>query len=247
MIHKPVITHRPDTNDKNIIDEVYNHSPEYKKDKLDNKNPELIVDIGGHIGCYSSLMRKYFINAEIHSYELDTDNYKYLKMNAEKYNFIPHNIGIVGNKKMNKIIKKEYSTASPMLVSNNDTLKHNDVETYDLPELMNINDLVESFDKDIDIMKIDIEGGEFSVIPALTKKNADKIDYIAIEIHSLINKLITGEYISPIEFANIIENKGFVAEYFRIDDKPYITCGYGVFRNKKKCTYLRKNMMETNI
>lgn len=238
---------REGTNDVNVIEGVLENSPEYQADKLDT-DPRLIYDVGAHVGSYSVLMRHQFPDAIIKAFELNSENFKYLKLNAKEYGFKAYNIGIIGDEIPKAILFKPQSTASSKLVySDQADLSRNIELSEELPNFININKLINQAKSTIDILKIDIEGGEFELLKSLDDSALDKVDYIVIEIHSLLHYLLRGKFISPIEFARRLENKGFITEYFRIDDKPWIYCGYAIFRNKKYSLYKDIDSLEKLI
>jgi len=56
-----------------------------------------------------------------------------------------------------------------------------------LVEVLGINEAFATFEGDVGLLKVDIEGSEYEVIPALSKANLKRVQAIAVEIHGRRN------------------------------------------------------------
>ena len=188
---------RKDTQDKNIVSEVILENP-YQVANILNmagiQNPKAIVDLGGHIGSFAKSTALQFPDAQIFSYEATEENFNLLKKNTENISNINiYNTIVCGSRKPAKIWwdKKEkpggVNTGGTRVIYEGDTL-HNDLEdmipldnikSTSLEEIMEVNNL-----KQIDYLKMDIEGSEFDVIKAAKESGVlKKVKCMVCELH----------------------------------------------------------------
>lgn len=159
----------------------------YKLDFQNNKSIK-ILDVGSNIGLSILYLREFFPNSQIIGVEADPEIFKILKKNIEYNN-------IQGVKLINKAAWYTNATLSfsPDNSDGGSLSQINDqniikVEAFDLNSLIEI----EKFD----FIKIDIEGAENSIFPAI-KNNILSTPQVFIEYHSEINKpQIMGDIIS---------------------------------------------------
>jgi FkbM family methyltransferase len=83
-------------NDIGVCHEVHNKDC-YRVRQLAGEGfrPRVIIDVGAHIGTFTTLAGKYFPAATIHSFEPDPDNYPLLVKNAPP-NCVTHHCAVVG-------------------------------------------------------------------------------------------------------------------------------------------------------
>ncbi len=157
---------------------------EYNTKLIELPKYPTIVDLGGHIGSFSiSMARKFGDKCKIYVYEPDSENYKILVQNIalnKTYSVYPNNVAISdyagkGYLETNEINNDAYHLAASKKKNTNCT----------------VNTLVAALNKhkiqNIDLLKVDIEGGEYKILlhkPSLAyiKK---VVHYIFMEYHDV--------------------------------------------------------------
>lgn len=183
---------------------VVGSGSEYKLDLINlSKNPT-IVDLGGHIGSFSiPLARKLKNKCKIYTFEPDKNNYELLKRNIKlnniksitSYNYAigaKNGIGYLKNKNIN-------NDAYHLSDSKKDSTE---CEIKTLKKMFG--------NKKIDLLKMDIEGGEYKIInhKESFKFIKENVNYIFIEHHP-ISKKYNGLYVRELlskSFNVIYEN-----------------------------------------
>lgn len=138
-----------------------------------------------NVACYNHMKNRFLDNEKIRIYNLAVSNYKgtgflYFHYNSKGNNDIRYVQGATLRKDKDNI----------------DINKKIDVEVVDIKEIL------ESFKK-IDLIKIDIEGSEYNILPELIK-NQSKIKMVLCEMHGNPD----GKKI-----AGIHKNRNFTKEY----------------------------------
>ena len=146
----------------------------------------LIIDIGANVGDVTDFLYKKF-KPNIYSYEPNISCYKFMEKRFEGIEKIKLcNLAVtnfngksflyfhINAKGINDTKYIEGATLRPEK-DNIDRNKKIEVECIDIKKLIN------KFDK-IDLIKIDIEGSEYSIMPEIIK-NKDKIKKVICETH----------------------------------------------------------------
>ncbi len=161
--------------DKIFKDIIYN---------LDHKS--IVLDIGANLGnvscfilekkscqvfsfepnalCFEILKRRFLDDNRIRIYNLAISNF------SGKSNLYLH-------KNSKGIFDSSYLESSSLKKLKDNVSKNNYVEI----NVLNIDDLLSKFEK-IDLIKIDIEGGEYDIMPSLIQ-NRSKIKHVLCELH----------------------------------------------------------------
>ncbi len=172
------ITVTANSNDKKIITELVLSEPYFPK-WLKLRHPT-IIDLGAHKGIFSILATTKFQNSKIYAIEPSSKNFALLKRNIGVNNsrVIPFNIALSEKGGEMKLFDSENSARLSLV---RDASKgFETVETQTL----------EGFFKEqkinkCDLLKIDIEGGEYQVLLTAPKKIFDRIDNIFMETHKM--------------------------------------------------------------
>ena len=197
-----------------IIDEliVRGEYLKYLNKDLKGKN---IVDIGANIGCFS--LQAAWSGAKVFSVEASTIN----------YNLLCENIAL--NKLEDKItashmaIWKENGQLTFNASSSNPgtgSLVYTTSKDSEVVQCKNMDTFINELPvPSIDILKIDIEGAEFEVLPVLSKSALDKI------------KIMVGEYHQNPDFPehNFAKIKDLLKENFEVTKE-----GFSLFYAKAK-------------
>jgi FkbM family methyltransferase len=175
------------------------------------ENP-LIIDCGAHIGMSVLNFKQQYPNARIIAFEPDFTNFQILQNNLTNWKF--SNVEIFQNPVWNnhEEIIFEASGAMGGKIINNTT---NDDVSLKIRAIR----LVDFLNKEIDFLKIDIEGAEYEVIKDC-KDNLKFVKNLFVEYHSTFkdqNKLI--------EIISIINEAGFqfyIKEANSVFSQPFL-------------------------
>ena len=164
---------RPGTSDPFVLREV--SSGEYRKLKITPN--DVIVDFGLNIGLFTSyaLLRG---AKEVHSFEAETENYNLAQLNVELNGVADratlHNRAVIGNDDEERYfsinVKKNKGAHSLVKKRGRDSIT---------VKCINVNKVLEEVKPNI--VKMDIEGGEYEVLKSI--KNYATIDQLIFEFH----------------------------------------------------------------
>lgn len=183
-----------------FLDEIY------YKGLPQNKIPSkpTIIDVGANVGYFSlfSLMR--YPKAKVFSFEPMPQNFELLKKyrNENKnLDFNPTNkamSGEAGHITLQYDASDTFTTSASIFDTSigNDTLK---VETVTLEDVINENHL-----EKVDLLKLDCEGSEYSILYGASDTTLEKVKALTIETH-----LGKGEKENRDDLVSYIEQKGF--------------------------------------
>ena len=185
--------------------EIFIHN-EYE---FDNKSVveegDVVLDIGANFGFFACYAIEN--NAKkIYAVEPFPTAYENVKKLSEKFPIVPINKAVSSKIDGVTMSLKTGDSAANCLTDYNDIF-NNDGEQI-LVETININDLINSIDSHINLLKIDCEGSELDVFETITSENLNKISKLVIETHS--------DYID-----NFIRNK-LIEHNFKIKNKGNI-------------------------
>lgn len=147
------------------------------KFKSDKKTP-YIIDCGVNIGLSVISLKKNFPNAEIIGFEPDPTIYNLARKNIDiaGYSDVKLIQKAVWTKETDLLFYQEGSAGGRIMDSENEkTVK---VRTFDLKSL---------FDREIDFLKIDIEGAEFEVMKDIDA-HLKYVNSLFVEYHSKIDE-----------------------------------------------------------
>ncbi|KUJ52955.1 FkbM family methyltransferase [Chryseobacterium sp. JAH] len=162
------------------------------------KDPKIIFDLGAHIGITSIYLSLKYPNAKIYSVEASVENFELLKNNTSSFKNIVC---------MNAAAYFEDGSVnfSSDELSYNQKISDVGVST----QAVSIESLKQKFDiQHIDLMKIDIEGGEITLLHKNTSWLSN-VDHIIIEIHHPYTSSDLKEDLKPFGF-NIKRDKDSV-------------------------------------
>ncbi len=166
-----------------------------------------IIDIGGNIGLFTISTKKYWPKAKRVIVEPNKNSLKVLKKNLKlnKINAITTNKAVIGSQKKKSI--KLYLNENPAMSSlTNSAGKYIKVRT------VSINQIIPETGNTL--VKIDIEGGEYSLLTKKNKSTFKKIDVLLMETHDLGNKKNSKHvvnWLKKIGFRVYYENRSITA------------------------------------
>lgn len=189
--------------DMSVIDEFFVDKMYRTIEPIITNTKNIILDVGAHIGCFSVYARKLNSVSPIIAIEPEPNNFEILKENLKLNhckNIITKQTALVGTNK--KTIELYLNKDSHNHSTFYETKESISVSATNLEELIRKNKL-----EKIGILKIDIEGEEFSVIKNIKPDTWKLIENIILEYHDF-----RGNNHNDLE--NIIRSKGFSVEHF---------------------------------
>jgi FkbM family methyltransferase len=191
----------------------------YKIKNTNLRENPIIIDVGANIGIFSLFCLKTLKNPLIYSYEPTKRAYEKLAYNLHVNGFSEV---VKTNKKglMNKIGKEKIFLDPEYSISDGFCAKKGESEEVEVITLKGM--LEENKLKKVDLLKLDIEGAEFSVLRDCPKEVFDLIERIHLEIHFPLNSTQRQEIIFKLEknkFKTKILVDGGVTYLFVFKDK----------------------------
>lgn len=159
------------------------------------KPPKIIIDLGAHVGFASIYYALKYKEAKIYSIEASKENFKLLKTNTSSF----QNITVLNNAvyfKDGEVLFDESGLSYNTKISD----KGEVVKSVSIPALMQ-----EYGIKNIDLLKIDIEGAEKEL---LEKNNnwLECVNHIIIELHKPYDLNALKNDLEPYGFKIVIPN-----------------------------------------
>ncbi len=141
--------------------------------------PNRIIDIGANIGMFSLRCRQLFPKAHIRSFEPVASNFIRLQENlaGKMDNVSLNNCGVSDHRGTADIFLHPMNSGGHSLFSIENT-KATEKETI---QLVDVNDIFDQTSEPIDILKLDCEGAEQTILAGLSLENAARIKTILIE------------------------------------------------------------------
>lgn len=180
---------REGTVDADVVSEVIDTDP-YQLNHIHLRKYPNIVDVGAHIGSFTKLAAWKWPHGKFYAYEANRRNWETLDLNLSdiKNKVTVFRGALVGKEPVNKRLVIDPKEANRVTggwgIIYSDTsydLKPGEVcETID--NFYRIDDLLPALDK-IDILKLDCEGSEFSILKYMTEEQLSKVDYLVCEVH----------------------------------------------------------------
>lgn len=159
----------------------------------------VVVDLGACRGEFVNELNKVFKIKKAILVEANPTNFKFL---SNKENYVLYNKAI--SKNDNETISFYEDLKSPYngskIFNYFNGFEHK-IETITLETLMKKNDI-----NYIDILKIDIEGSEYDILPSISDECYSKIKQITVEFHDFIDNSLK---VKTQEIINKLEKLGF--------------------------------------
>ena len=176
--------------------------------KIDQNS--VVLDIGANVGDISQCILDLY-NPNIYCYEPNNDAFKVLKKRFNNFKkIIPINKSVGDKNEKAKLYYHKLNNENPLKFSTGSSLleqKGNvDKKNYQITEMLSIREILNQFDY-FDLIKIDIEGYEYNILPEIIK-NKNKIGKVICELHgssSRKNKFLNNKYSNFIKILNDID------------------------------------------
>jgi FkbM family methyltransferase len=170
------------------------------------KEGDVVLDLGANIGVFAHRAEMRGASKVI-SFEPISKTYNCLIKNAGPKTITYQN-AVGGENKFQKfLIHTDYSRIGGASSLSNIYDEQNTIHT-EVVYTININDVFDSYNKKIDFMKIDIEGGEIEVLNSISDDNILSLRCLSAEFHNISEGFEEFQH----NFVNRIGNLGF--KYF---------------------------------
>ena len=204
---KHPFTIRGNSSDKLVIDQVF-----YQKDyeiSIDF-DPKVIVDCGANIGLASLFFTNKYKDCKIIAVEPEKDNFNLLALNSKPYpNIFLENKGIWSESCHLNIVSGEDNLPWSFYV---EPTVHKTETTI---EAIGIAEIIEKYDlKQIDILKIDIEGSEENLFEKNVELWLPYVKVMIIELHDRFKPLSSRpffEVLSKNDFSIYFKGENIIA------------------------------------
>jgi FkbM family methyltransferase len=185
---KEIFIEKPKLNIKNYTEPTYINYIEFFVDRIYDKylimkDYDVVVDVGANIGLWIEYIRNISNPKKIYAIE---PNKKALKILQES--FLDTNIEIVDKAlsdidgEMEFFIDEDVSTISSFI-------KHGSLNNSYKVNTISFKTFIKSYNiEKIDLLKVDIESGEYPLFESLQKEDFDKIENILLEYHLIAGK-----------------------------------------------------------
>jgi len=140
--------------------------------------PSVIVDAGANIGLTAIIFANRYPNAKILALEIDRHNFELLQENTKHYsNITPVMNGLWSKKTKINILNPDASSWSFQAIDNGET-NENTIPAVGVKDILKDYSLSK-----IDLLKMDIEGGEMEIFENGVDDWINQVDMIAVEVH----------------------------------------------------------------
>jgi FkbM family methyltransferase len=189
---------------------------------LEDYKPKVVVDVGGFIGDSALYFHLFYPEAEVHVFEPAKKNLFYLSRNLKDYaNIKIHPYGLAEESNDVEIFLGFGGAQNSRFMNDETTTNREKIR------LKSVQEEVEKIGGHIDILKVDIEGGEVAVIEQFLKHAKNEIPMIYFEYHSEEDRLAFDQLLKEkynLSYGDIqTQNRGtllYVAKSF--NDKAYV-------------------------
>ena len=197
---------RARTIDKAIITEVVLEELYFPK-LLKLPDNAIVIDVGAHIGSFSVLIHNKMKNGQVYAIEPSKQNYELLldQIGINDLKIKSFKIALSDKKGKMKLYEGNHSARGSLFREEGKNFEI--IETQTMKNFFEENKI-----EKCDLMKMDIEGGEYSVLYSTPKEIFDKIDKIFLEVHEIDgqNKLDLIEFLNKQGFKIEIKDKSFI-------------------------------------
>ena len=196
---------------------IINSGQEYPKKYFPKNYQAVIIDAGANIGAFSIYIAKKLFNNKpiIYSIEPSINNFSYLEKNIKLNNFINciniYNLGFYNKNGVGYIdLQKKYDSYAVM--DSADCANYEKVNLATLEDFCGKNKI-----NKIDLLKMDIEGGEYCIFYDSIEFIKEHVGKIFIEVHYLdeeknINNFIKFVKTNNFKIIDIIMNRTLILE-----------------------------------
>jgi len=210
-----------DEADKSVVQEIF-FWREYRSIENLIANCNHIIDGGAHIGAWSAYAASFNPSAKIYALEPDSDNIiglkETIKLNGLKnVRIIPQ---ALAKSTSSRYWQKAADSINHQLLPNDTKTGEHQVSAISLADLLKNLRLAT-----VDLLKLDIEGGEYELIDTWTDDDLKKMKNIILEYHQIANR-------NPQEIETFFRTHGFGVQHFPSRFDKHL--GFILARNKSQ-------------
>lgn len=136
--------------------------------------PSSIIDLGGNVGMFSLWARNCFPEAEIHCYEPNQDLWPFLSLNLEGLGVKIFQSAVANRRGRGKVLDTEDNRCCRLALAEDGVVV---VDSFF--------DVIDRMNREVDLLKIDIEGGEWDLFLLENQNCLRKIKRIVMEYHEV--------------------------------------------------------------
>ena len=169
--------------DKTVFKEVWLKNV-YNKNGVFVEEGDLVIDIGAHVGIFSTYASELNKSGKVYSFEPFKENFERLKMHKklnQNENLKIYNLGVAGKNGKRFFNLHSENTGGHSLHTNKKSKNIIEIETIRLSDFCKKENI-----ETIDFLKIDCEGAEFEILKS-DEKLLDKVKKIVLECHPFEN------------------------------------------------------------
>ena len=161
--------------DLQVAMEVFREDAYVLPDSID---PEMILDLGAHIGLATIYFRLRYPGARIHAFEPSAGRFNMLARNVEAFDGIEiHHFGLSSRTGHASLYNKPRAAGYRATI-----VQREGSEETEVIELQTLDEVLENLDIDwVDVVKVDIKGAEFDLFRSC--RSLPKFGYIVGELH----------------------------------------------------------------
>ena len=204
---------RTSTPDLNVaIASLHEEYENFKSFTIKDYNPKLIVDAGGYIGTSAIKFCELYPEAKIITLEPSSENYKILLSNIKGYkNIYPIKSALVSSSNEKVNIRDRSTGPWGYTVVKNPSDQKNSI-VIEKVNTITLSEIVKKFDMNINILKLDIEGGEKDLFDN-SKDEINQIEILIVELHDRIIPGCKSSFTSANKYKNItkLDGEKFIA------------------------------------
>lgn len=148
-----------------IFREIFIHKDYSLPFKTSNSIP-MIIDVGANIGLFTYYMLKRFPNANLHAFEADPNNFDILTKNLSLFPYFLNRNIFINNQAISSAngFLDFYVSSYGGWSSRYDALGTKGLKPVKVPTIRLSEYLLKNNISNVDLLKIDIEGGEYDII-----------------------------------------------------------------------------------
>lgn len=183
-----------------FVDNVY--------DTFTISEDDVIIDIGGHIGSFTKKVAKECPNGKIYTFEPTPDTFSILSANVKDLN----NVEVFKTAISDHTGTQNYYLSERNPGENSLFRKTNKQITV---KLITLQEFFSKFDiRHVNLMKLDCEGAEYSIITSSIAEIKNKVEKIVMEVHEPRFFNIPSEY-SIQTLVDVLKSAGFEVKFQR--------------------------------
>lgn len=146
----------------------------------------VVLDVGGHIGCFSMSVALASPNAVVHTYEASPSTYEFLLRNLAA-NGLSDRVNATNNALSDHHGTLQFASSSLGSGLNGMTQKLADTNVVDVP-CITFAEAVAVAGGRVDLVKMDVEGAEYPIVLGSDPSDWATVQKVAIEFHGVPGK-----------------------------------------------------------